>query len=235
MPIAESDYRVDEVVVFGTVARVGILAGRTSVATPPRLIVGITGATGAIYGVRLLQLLQPTEIETHLVMSNWGVRTLLHETPHTQEQVQGMASRYYTPNDQAAAISSGSFLTLGMVVCPCSVRSLAAIAHGHGDSLVHRAADVVLKERRKLVLVVREAPLSDVHLENMLKLSRMGAVIFPPVPAFYNHPESIAQIVDQTAMRILDQFGIHLDARQRWDGRMRTGEKPKTKAKRGKR
>ncbi len=196
---------------------------QTSVATASRLIVGITGATGAIYGVRLLQLLQSTGVETHLVLSPWGVRTLLHETEYTQDEVQGMASRYYAPNDQAAAISSGSFLTLGMVVCPCSVRSLAAIAHGHGDTLVHRAADVVLKERRKLVLVVREAPLSDVHLENMLKLSRMGAVIFPPVPAFYNHPKSLEEVVDHTAMRILDQFGIHLDARERWDGRMRSG------------
>ncbi len=224
-----------EAAVFGTAPRLGILAGRTRVATPSRLIVGITGATGAIYGVRLLQLLQPTNVETHLIVSNWGVRTLLHETPYTHEQVQEMASRYYPPNDQAAAISSGSFLTLGMVVCPCSVRSLAAIAHGHGDTLVHRAADVVLKERRRLVLVVREAPLSDVHLENMLKLSRMGAVIFPPVPAFYNHPESIEQMVDQTAMRILDQFGIHLDPRERWEGRMRTDEKNQTKAKKGKR
>ncbi len=200
--------------------------------TPARLIVGITGATGAIYGVRLLQLLQRTSVETHLVLSTWGLRTLLHETQYTQHQVQEMASRHYAPNDQAAAISSGSFLTVGMVVCPCSVRSLAAIAHGHGDTLIHRAADVVLKERRKLVLVVREAPLSDVHLENMLKLSRMGAVIFPPVPAFYNHPESVEDIVDQTAMRILDQFGIHLDARERWDGMMQTSEK--RKAKRGK-
>jgi 4-hydroxy-3-polyprenylbenzoate decarboxylase len=220
------------VAVFGSAAEVGILAGRNRVNTPSRLIVGITGATGAIYGVRLLQLLQGRDIETHLVLSTWGLRTLLHETPYAQEQVQGMASHCYAANDQAAAISSGSFLTLGMVVCPCSVRSLAAIAHGHGDTLIHRAADVVLKERRKLVLVVREAPLSDVHLENMLKLSRMGAVIFPPVPAFYNHPESVQEIVDQTAMRILDQFGIHIDARQRWDGMMRISEK--RKAKRGK-
>jgi 4-hydroxy-3-polyprenylbenzoate decarboxylase len=107
-----------------------------------------------------------------------------------------------------------------MVVCPCSVRSLAAIAQGHGDSLVHRAADVVLKERRKLVLVVRETPLSDIHLENMLKLSRMGAVIFPPVPAFYNQPKTIDQLVDQTVLRILDQFGLHLSSADRWSGKM---------------
>ena len=187
-----------------------------------RLIVGISGATGAILGVRLLQVLQKVKVETHLVFSRWGARTLIHETPFTLEQVQQMATRHYASQDQGAAISSGSFLTRGMVVCPCSVRSLAAIAQGHGDNLLHRAADVVLKERRKLVLVVRETPLSDVHLENMLKLSRMGVVIFPPVPAFYNHPRTIDDIVDQTVMRVLDQFDIHLPSRKRWDGTLST-------------
>src|SRR5713226_1189015 len=187
-----------------------------------RLIVGISGATGAILGVRLLQVLQSSEVETHLVLSKWGVRTLAHETPYSLEQVQQMATHHYAPQDEGAAISSGSFLTRGMVVCPCSVRSVAAIANGHGDNLIHRAADVVLKERRKLVLVVREAPLNDVHLENMLKLSRMGVVIFPPVPAFYNHPRTIDDIVDQTVMRVLDQFDIHLPSRKRWDGTLST-------------
>ena len=185
-----------------------------------RLIVGITGASGSIYGVRLLEMLQRTNIESHLILSKWGARTLIHETSYTLEQVRHMATRYYASQDQAAPISSGSFVTSGMVVCPCSARSLAAIAHGYGDNLIHRAADVVLKERRKLVLVVRETPLSEVHLENMLKLSRMGAVIFPPVPAFYHHPQSIAEVVDQTAIRVLDQFGIHLSSPNRWDGRM---------------
>ncbi len=171
-----------------------------------RLIVGISGATGAILGVRLLQVLQSSEVETHLVLSKWGVRTLAHETPYSLEQVQQMATHHYPPQDEGAAISSGSFLTRGMVVCPCSVRSVAAIANGHGDNLIHRAADVVLKERRKLVLVVREAPLNDVHLENMLKLSRMGVVIFPPVPAFYTHPKTAEDIVDQIV--------------NRWDGTM---------------
>lgn len=192
-----------------------------------RLIVGISGATGAILGVRLLQALQDSNVETHLVFSNWGARTLIHETTYTVEQVQQMATHHYAAQDQGAAISSGSFITQGMVVCPCSVRSLAAIAHGHGDSLIHRAADVVLKERRKLVLVVRETPLSDIHLENMLKLSRMGSVIFPPVPAFYTHPQSIDDLIDQTVLRILDQFGVHLSSPKRWEGRMSTtGAKP---------
>lgn len=184
----------------------------------PKLIVGMTGATGAILGVRLLQLLRTAGIETHLVVSKWGIQTLAHETPYTLEQVQEMASVSYSSQDQGAAISSGSFLTSGMIVCPCSVRSLAAIAHGHGDNLIHRAADVVLKERRKLVLVVRETPLSEIHLENMLKLSRMGAVIFPPVPAFYTHPRSIDDLVDQTVMRVLDQTGIHVPSGLRWEG-----------------
>jgi 4-hydroxy-3-polyprenylbenzoate decarboxylase len=190
-----------------------------------RLIVGITGATGIIYGVRLLQILQETNVETHLVLSKWGARTLIHETLYTQQAVLDMATYHYAPQNKGAAISSGSFVTQGMVVCPCSARSLAAIAQGNGDTLVHRAADVVLKERRKLVLVVREAPLSDIHLENMLKLSRMGAVIFPPVPAFYNRPQRIEDIVDQTVMRVLDQFGINLASSQRWDGDMSPVEK----------
>ena len=191
--------------------------------TATRLVVGISGATGSIYGVRLLQLLQPTEVETHLVLSKWGARTLIHETSYSVEQVQQMATCFYPSQDLGAPISSGSFVTAGMVVCPCSVRSLAAIAQGHGDTLIHRAADVTLKERRRLVLVVREAPFNEIHLENMLKLSRMGVVIFPPVPAFYNQPKSIAEIVDQSVMRILDQFSIHLPAGKRWDGRMSPG------------
>src|SRR6202035_2455217 len=163
-----------------------------------------------ILGVRLLQVLKGAKVQTHLVLSHWGARTLVHETPYSVRQVQEMASAHYAAQDQGAPIASGSFVTDGMVVCPCSVRSLAAIAQGHGDSLVHRAADVILKERRKLVLVVRETPLSDIHIENMLRLSRMGVVIFPPVPAFYNHPKTIDDLVNQTVLRILDQFNLHL-------------------------
>jgi flavin prenyltransferase len=185
-----------------------------------RLIVGISGATGSLYGIRLLQALQGSDVETHLIVSRWGARTLIHETPYTLDEVQRMAACHYSPGDQGAPVSSGSFLTKGMVVAPCSMRTLAAIAHGQGEHLIHRAADVILKERRRLVLVVRETPLNDIHLENMLKLSRMGVVILPPVPAFYNRPQSIEEVVDQTVMRILDQFDIHLDLTRRWDGEM---------------
>jgi 4-hydroxy-3-polyprenylbenzoate decarboxylase len=186
---------------------------------PRRLIVGITGASGTIYGVRLLEALQGSGIETHLVMSRWGTRTLVHETSYTPDQVQALASFVHPISDQGASISSGSFLTMGMVVVPCSARTLAAIAHGMGDNLIHRAADVVLKERRKLVLAVRESPLSEIHLENMLKLSRMGVAIAPPLPAFYARPASIDEMVDYSVSRILDQLGIHLDV-NRWSGEM---------------
>jgi 4-hydroxy-3-polyprenylbenzoate decarboxylase len=185
-----------------------------------RWIVGITGATGSILGIRLLQELQKADVETHLAVSKWGARTLVHETAYTLEQVQKMACCSYAPQDQGAAIASGSFRTRGMVIAPCSVRTLAAIATGCGDNLVHRAADVVLKERRKLVLVVRESPLNEIHLENMLKLSRMGVAILPPVPAFYNRPQSLEEVIDHLVMRILDQLDIHVDLAPRWDGVM---------------
>ena len=186
---------------------------------PRRLIVALTGASGTIIGVRLLEMLQGSGIETHLVMSRWAARTLVHETAYTPEQVQALAGVVHPLTDQGASISSGSFLTMGMIVAPCSVRTLAAIAHGLGDNLIHRAADVVLKERRRLVLAVREAPLSEIHLENMLKLSRMGVVICPPVPAFYTRPQSIDDLVNYSCARMLDQLGIHLDVR-RWSGAM---------------
>jgi flavin prenyltransferase len=183
-----------------------------------RIIVAITGATGTIYGVRLLEMLKGTDVETHLVLSKWAARTLVHETSYTVEQVQALATTVYPLADQGASISSGSFLTNGMVVVPCSMRTLAAIAHGLGDNLIHRAADVILKERRRLVLAVREAPLSEIHLENMLKLSRMGVVIVPPVPAFYSKPQTIDDVVNYTVARLLDQLDIHLDVRNRWSG-----------------
>lgn len=189
-----------------------------------RLIVAITGATGAIYGVRILERLREAGVETHLVISRWGARTLLHETAWTREQVEALATESYAAADMGAAISSGSFRTDGMIVAPCSAKTLASIAHGYGDNLVHRAADVVLKERRKLVLAVREAPLSEIHLENMLKLARMVAVILPPVPAFYNHPQSIADIVEHTVARVLDQFGLEIPETARWAGEMGVGK-----------
>ena len=185
---------------------------------PTRLIVGITGATGTIFGVRLLQMLHGSGVETHLVVSKWAARTLTHETPHSLKYVQGLATQSYGIGAQGAAISSGSFVTLGMVIAPCSMRTLAAIAHGLGDNLIHRAADVILKERRKLVLVVRESPFSEIHLENMLKLARMGVVILPPVPAFYNNPQNLDDLINHITMRVIDQFDIHLDVMNRWDG-----------------
>ena len=188
-----------------------------------KIIVAITGATGAIYGVRILQRLREAGAETHLVISRWGGRTLLHETPYSREQVEALATVNYAPGDMGAAISSGSFRTDGMVIAPCSAKTLAAIAHGFGENLVHRAADVVLKERRKLVLVVREAPLSDIHLENMLKLSRMGSVVLPPMPAFYNHPRTVDDVVEHTVSRVLDQFGLDVSGVERWSGEMGVG------------
>ncbi len=186
-------------------------------------MLGITGATGSIIGVRLLEVMREVGVETHLIMSKWGARTMTHETGRSIEDVNSLASHAYNPNDQGAAISSGSFLTEGMVIAPCSMRTLAAIASGQGEHLVHRAADVILKERRKLVLVVRESPLSEIHLENMLKLARMSVTILPPMPGFYNHPKSIGEMVDHIVMRILDQFGIHVDLAARWDGHMTAG------------
>lgn len=193
---------------------------------PRRLIVGITGATGTIFGVRLLKALQGSDVETHLVVSRWGARTLTHETPYTLDDLQKMAAFSHSINDQGAPVSSGSFVTGGMVILPCSMRTVAAIAHGLGDNLIHRAADVVLKERRRLVLGVREAPFNEIHLENMLKLARMGVVISPPLPAFYNHPRTIDDIVAHTVARILDLFDIHLEASARWDGVLHVGGKP---------
>src|SRR5215204_1882605 len=187
-------------------------------AKPTRLIVGITGATGTIFGVRILQMLHGSGVATHLVVSKWAARTLTHETTHTLKEVQSLATQSYPIGAQGAAISSGSFVTLGMVIAPCSMRTLAAIAHGLGDNLIHRAADVVLKERRKLVLVVRESPFSEIHLENMLKLARMGVIILPPVPAFYNNPQNLDDMINHITMRVIDQFDIHMDVMNRWDG-----------------
>jgi 4-hydroxy-3-polyprenylbenzoate decarboxylase len=187
-----------------------------------RLVVAITGATGTIYGVRVLEALREAGVATHFVMSKWGARTLTHETPYTVEQVNALATEVHAVGDLGAPISSGSFVTLGMIVAPCSMRTLAAIANGFGDNLIHRAADVVLKEGRRLVLAVQETPLSAIHLENMLKLSRLGVAIVPPVPAFYNRPDSLDDIVNYTVARLLDQAGIHIETAARWDG-MRTG------------
>jgi len=185
-----------------------------------RLIVAITGASGAVFGVRTLQRAREFDIETHLIVSAWGAQTLQHETRLTKKDLSSIADVVHRPGDQAASISSGSFDTLGMVVAPCSVKTLAAIASGFADDLVARAADVVLKERRQLVLMVRESPLSAIHLENMLKLSRLGVTIMPPMPAFYNHPESLEDMIDHVVTRTLDQFGLRSDTTPRWDGKL---------------
>ncbi len=186
-----------------------------------RLVVGMTGATGVIYGVRLLEVLRSTDIETHLIVSKWAQQNLAHETDTSIAAVRALADVVHVPGDFGATLSSGSFATDGMVVIPCSVGSLAAIAQGTAAHLVHRAADVTIKEERKLVLVVRETPLSAIHLENMLRLSRICVTILPPMPAFYNHPQSIRDIVDHTVARVLDQFGIAVDFARRWDGQMK--------------
>jgi len=183
-----------------------------------RLIVGITGASGAIYGVRILERLNELPVETHLIATRWARVTIEHETGRSWEEVRELADVVHAEGDQAASISSGSFRTDGMVIAPCSVKTLGAIANGFAHNLVCRAADVVLKERRRLVLAVRETPLHSIHLRNMLTLSDMGVTIFPPTPAFYAKPESVDDIVDQTVLRILDQFELDLPSPTRWAG-----------------
>ncbi|MEU0836222.1 non-oxidative hydroxyarylic acid decarboxylases subunit B [Streptomyces sp. NPDC005969] len=184
-----------------------------------RLIIGMTGATGAALGIRLLQeLREQPDVETHLVMSRWAKATIAMETDWTAREVAALADVTHSPDDQAASISSGSFRTDGMVILPCSAKTLAAIRAGYGSDLISRAADVVLKERRRLVLGVRETPLSTIHLENMLAMSRMGATILPPMPAFYNKPESIDDLVDHMVARVMDQFDLDSERAVRWEG-----------------
>ena len=196
----------------------GLEAIKDSGATNRRIIVGITGASGAIYGVRLLERLRELPVETHLIATKWARVTIEHETGRSFAEVKQLADHVYSENDQAATVSSGSFLTDGMVIAPCSTKTLAAIANGFAYNLVCRAADVVLKERRRLVLVVRETPLHATHLRNMLTLTEMGAIVAPPVPGFYALPRSIDDIVDQTVERLLDQFDFQLDSPYRWGG-----------------
>lgn len=185
---------------------------------PKRIIVAMTGATGAILGIRLLEKLRELGIETHLVISRWANETVRYETSYTAKEIRQLASYTYSSQDAAAKISSGSFQTDGMIIVPCSMRTLSAVRTGFADDLICRAADVTLKEKRRLVLVVRETPLSPIHLENMLALARYDVVIFPPVPAFYTRPESIEDIVAQSVGRMLDMFGIEAGDFERWDG-----------------
>jgi flavin prenyltransferase len=183
-----------------------------------RLIVGITGASGAIFGVRTLAALRELQVETHLILSRWAKVTIVQETDYSLRQVEELASHVHHPDNQAAPISSGSFRADGMIVAPCSMKTLAAIRGGFGETLIPRAADVILKEKRKLLLLARESPLSEIHLENMLGLARMGVTIFPPVPAFYNRPQSLNALVDYIVGRVLDQFGLEIPGMPRWEG-----------------
>lgn len=187
--------------------------------TPLRLIVGISGASGAIYGIRLLEALRAAGgVETHLVVSRAAQLTIAHETGYTPAQVEKLADVAHPAGDLSASIASGSFPVVGMVVAPCSMRSLAEIALGMSTSLLTRSADVCLKERRRLVLLPRETPLNAAHLKNMLAVTEMGGIIAPPVPAFYGRPESVDGIVNHTVGRVLDLFGIPHNLLKRWEG-----------------
>lgn len=183
-----------------------------------RLVIGISGATGVVYGVRLLEALRDSDVETHLVITRPGVRTLRDELGLSKRKVEALATVAYPVDDIGASIASGSFATMGMVVAPCSMRTLAAVAAGLGDNLLTRAADVTLKERRPLVLLVRETPLSILHLRNMLTVAEAGATVMPPLPAFYLRPETIAELVDQTVGRVLALFGIDTGLAREWHG-----------------
>ena len=181
-----------------------------------RLVVAMTGATGATLGIRLLEVLADLGVETHLVLSDWARATIKIETDTSVDEVRELASHAYSSRDLAAGISSGSFRTDGMVVCPCSMKTLSAIRVGYSDNLITRAADVTLKERRRLVLVAREAPLSEIHLENMHYLARAGAVIFPPTVAYYSRPTSVDEVTDYVVGRVIDQLGIEHSLINRW-------------------
>ena len=183
-----------------------------------RVVVGITGATGAVYAVRLLQRLREAGRETHLVASPAGVLNVHHELGLDRRALEALADVAYSPGDVGAAIASGSFATEAMVVAPCSMKSLAAIAHGLSDNLLTRAADVTLKERRRLVLMVRETPFNLAHLRNMTAATEMGAVVFPPLPAFYHRPQSIAELVDESVERVLALLGVETAHPKAWGG-----------------
>ncbi|MGB0572830.1 MAG: UbiX family flavin prenyltransferase [Alphaproteobacteria bacterium] len=185
---------------------------------PRRLIVGISGATGIAYGIRLLEALRESDVESHLVVSRPGLMTLGYETDLTRDDLYALADTVYAANDVGAAISSGSMITLGMIVAPCAVKSAAEIASGATQTLLTRAADVTLKERRRLVLIVRESPLHTGHLRTLTEASEIGAVIMPPMPAFYPRPETIEDMIDHTVGRALDLFGIEHNLLKRWTG-----------------
>lgn len=180
------------------------------------LIVGMSGATGVIYGIRLLEVLNEAGVTTELIMSEWAEKNVRIETSYRLDQVRDLATVTHSAHNLAASVSSGSYRTDGMVVVPCSMKTLACIASGVAQNLIHRAADVVIKEQKRLVLAPRETPLNPIHITNMLQLSKIGVSIMPPVPAFYNRPETLADIIDHFVARVLDQFGIETDITERW-------------------
>ena len=183
-----------------------------------RVVVGITGATGAVYAVRLLQRLKACDRETHLVASSAGILNVHHELGLDRNALEALADTAYNPADISAVIASGSFATAGMVIAPCSMKTLAAVAHGYSDNLLARAADVTLKERRRLVLMVRETPFNLAHLRNMVAVTEMGGIVFPPLPAFYHRPQTIADLVDDTVERVLALLGIDDAEPKSWSG-----------------
>ncbi len=183
-----------------------------------RIIIGITGASGMIYGIRLLELLRPTPIETHLIVSKSAQLTRKYETDLSLTELKALAEVYHSWNDIGASIASGSFQTMGMIIAPCSMKTLAEIAHGTSDNLIGRAADVTLKERRKLVLMPRESPLHLGHLQNMVSLTQQGAIMCPAMPAFYTNPKTVDDIINYSVGRILDLFDIDVGIVQRWQG-----------------
>lgn len=185
-----------------------------------RIVVAITGATGAIMGIKTLLALRHLNIETHLILSKWGEATLKHETDYKPSTLKALAAYTHSIHDMAAPISSGSFKADGMIVVPCSMKTLASINSGVCDDLISRTADVMLKERRRVVLVARETPLSEIHLRNMLGVTRAGAVVFPPVPAFYIRPASVEELVEQSVGRILDLFDLDTGGFERWGGKL---------------
>lgn len=182
-----------------------------------RLVVGITGASGAVYGIRLLQLLRTTDIETHLIISRAARMTIAYETDFKLPDIEALADKVYAHQDIGAACSSGSFKTLGMVIAPCSIRTMSEIATGVTSNLVSRAADVALKERRRVVLILRETPLHIGHIRGMAAATEAGAIVYPPVPAFYSRPSSLEEMIDHTLGRVMDLFDVDLEIVKRWN------------------
>lgn len=203
---------------IGSESRYGLQLGKAMNTAKKKIIIGISGASGSIYGIRLLEVLRKLDIETHLVVSKSAQITIACETPFSPDQVREMADYFYSPADISARISSGSFRTMGMVVAPCSIRTMGELASGVTSSLLTRAADVILKERKKLVLMLRETPLHSLHLRHMASLADAGAVIAPPVPAFYSNPQTLDDIINHTVGRVLDLFDIEHDLVKRWQG-----------------